>query len=264
MQPQLRDIIERVEPAEIRELLSGVFSDLNRLSGYLDRVKAVIRLGEATDEALFIMDIVRSEGLAAAAGLDFQCERLGLCGELSEELERTSFAVRHELRTVFERVLPGPCSDMGEEELRSRLADAHDLLRNCFQQSTIALARVFEPGLDGARLFEDIRVKRDNSLRLYEDLSALLRSARHALWRGDAASQWLFAERLEDFRGGSMQYLMEKDRDACAAFTEEFKAARRFGGARFFLHRFSCYLELLLKHVGMRSVLAETSQELAA
>ena len=46
MQPQLRDIIERVEPAEVRDLLGGVFSDLNRLSGYLDRLKAAIRLGD--------------------------------------------------------------------------------------------------------------------------------------------------------------------------------------------------------------------------
>jgi hypothetical protein len=61
-----------------------------------------------------------------------------------------------------------------------------------------------------------------------------------------------------------MQYLMEKDRDACSRFLEEFRFALRFGGARLFLRRFSCYLELLLKHVGMRSVLAEASQELAA
>ena len=264
MQPQLRDIIERVEPAEIRELLSGVFSDLNRLSGYLDRVKAVIRLGEATDEALFIMDIVRSEGLAAAAGLDFQCERLGLCGELSEELERTSFAVRHELRTVFERVLPGPCSDMGEEELRSRLADAHDLLRNCFQQSTISLARLFRRDLDAADLFDDIRIKRDNSLRLYEDLSALLRSARHAERRGDAASLTLFSERLEHFRSESVQYLMQKDSETCLRFVEDSRAIRNTDGARFFLGRFSCYLEILLKHVSMRSVLREAPLSMAA
>ena len=264
MQPQLRDIIERVEPAEIRELLSGVFSDLNRLSGYLDRVKAVVCLGEATDEALFILDIVRSEALAAAGGLDFQRERLGLCGELSEELERTSFAVRHELRTVFERVLPGPCSDMGEEELRSRLADAHDLLRNCFQQSTISLARLFRRDLDAADLFDDIRIKRDNSLRLYEDLSALLRSARHAERRGDAASLTLFSERLEHFRSESVQYLMQKDSETCLRFVEDFGTAQGGSASRFFLHRFSCYLEILLKHVSMRSVLKGAMMSLAA
>jgi len=264
LQPQLRDIIERVEPAEIRELLCGVFSDFNRLSGYLDRLKAAIRIGDATDEALFVLDIVRSEGLAAAAGLDFQRERLGLPGELSEELERTSFAVRHELRTVFERILPGPGPDANDEELRSRLADAHDLLRNCFQQSTVSLARVFRRDLDAADLFDDIRVKRDNSLRLYEDLGALLRSARHAERRGDAASLTLFSERLEHFRSESVQYLMQKDSETCLRFVEDSRAIRNTDGARFFLGRFSCYLEILLKHVSMRSVLKEAPMSLAA
>jgi hypothetical protein len=157
-----------------------------------------------------------------------------------------------------------PGADVKHSTMRTHLKEAHDLLRNCFQQSTISLARVFEPQLDGAQLFNDLRAKRDSSLRLYEDLGALLRSARHALWRGDQSSLSLFAERLEDFSSGSIEYLMQKDRDACACFIEDFKTAQRFGGARSFLHRFSCYLELLLKHVGMRSVLAEAAQEIAA
>lgn len=264
MQPQLRAIVAGIENREVSELLGGVFSDLNRLLGYLDGVGAAVHLDKPTDEALFLLDVIRSEGLATACGLDSGCAGLELSGDLSEELERTGFALRHEFRAVFERILPGLEGVGDQAEAHSRLKEAHDLLRNCFQQSTITLARVFEPGLDGAQLFKDIRVKRDNSLMLYEDLSALLRSARHALWRGDPASQWLFAERLEDFREGSMQYLMQKDCDACLSFIEDFNAAQRFGSARFFLHRFSCYLELLLKHVGMRSVLAEEPRAVAA
>ncbi|PYS76931.1 MAG: hypothetical protein DMF67_09425 [Acidobacteria bacterium] len=264
MQHQLRAIVAGIENREVSELLCGVFSDLNRLLGYLDGVGTTVRLRGPADEALFLLDVVRSEGLATACGLDSSCAGLELPGDLSEELERTGFALRHELRTVFERSLPGLEDAEGRAETHSRLKDAHDLLRNCFQQSTINLARLFEPGLDGAQLFKDIRAKRDNSLMLYEDLGALLRSARHALWRSDPASQWLFAERLEDFREGSMQYLMQKDSDACLSFVEDFKAAQRFGGARLFLHRFSCYLELLLKHVGMRSVLAEVPRAVAA
>lgn len=262
MQPQLCALFARIENREVRELLGGVFDDLKRLLGYLDAVGAAVRLGQSADEALFLLDMLRSEALATASGLDSICEREGLPADLSEELERTGFALRHELKTVSERILPGPGDDFAEA--RIRLKDAHDLLRNCFQQSIIALAHVFEPGLDGAQLFGDLRLKRDNSLRLYEDLGALLRITRHALWRGDADSRRLFAERLEDFRGGSMQHLMQKDCDACLGFIEDFETARRFGGMNFFLHRFSCYLELLHKHVSMRSVLADATQELAA
>jgi len=262
LQPQLYEIVAGIERREVSDLLGGVFTDLNRLLGYLDGVGAAARRGEAAGEAAFLLDVIRSEGLATAGGLEFQCATLELPAELSEELERVAFAVRYELRTAFERILPAPNADA--DDARARLKDAHDLLRNCFQQSTISLARVFDPRLDGAQLFNDIRAKRDSSLRLYEDLGALLRSARHALWSSDPASLWLFAERLEDFSSGSMQYLMKKDCDTCAGFIEDFKTAQRFGGARSFLHRFSCYLEILLNHVGMRSVLAGVRKELAA
>lgn len=262
MQPQLSAILARIENREVCELLAGVFADLERLLGYLDGVGAAARPGGSADEALFLLDVIRSEGLATACGLDSLCGDSRLPAELSEELERTGFALRHELRNVSERILPGPDADA--DAARARLKDAHDLLRNCFQQSTIALARVFDPRLDGAQLFRDLRAKRDNSLRLYEDLAALLRITRHALWRGDEAARRLFAERLEDFRDGSMLHLMQKDCDACLGFIEDFHTARRAGGMSFFLHRFSCYLELLLKHVSMRSVLADAAQELAA
>ena len=262
MQPQLSALLARIENREVSELLCGVFADLNRLLGYLDGVGAAVRPGGSADEALFLLDVIRSEALATACGLDSTCESPELPAELSEELERTGFALRHELKAVSERILPGPDADFAET--RARLKDAHDLLRNCFQQSTIALARVFEPTLDGAQLFAVIHVKRDNSLRLYEDLGALLRIACHALWRGDDASHRLFAGRLEDFRDGSMQHLMQKDCDTCLGVIEDFETARRYGGMNFFLHRFSCYLEILLKHVSMRAVLAETAQELAA
>jgi hypothetical protein len=259
MQPQLRTIVEGIDPAETREFVRGVFNDLNRLLGYLDSVKAIFRAGGAAEEAHFIFEAVRCEALAAAGGLDYFCACLEAPDELSEELERTGFAVRHELRLVFERILPGAACAEGREAARARLADAHDLLRNCFEQSTVSLARIFRPGVDAAELFEDIRAKRDNSLRLYEDLGALLRSARHAEWHEGAQALVLFSERLELFRGESMCHLMQKDRETCQSFIDGLSSLRDRRSLRLYLHRFTCYLEILLKHVGMRSVLSEAS-----
>lgn len=264
MQPQLRAIVESIEPAEMRQHLGGVFSDLNRLLGYADRLKAVLRLGDPAGEALFILDVVRSECLAAAGGMDFLCEQADLPADLAEELGRAGFAIRHEVRTVFERILQGVSATADGGDQRSRLADAHDILRNCFQQSAVSLARLFRPGLDDADLFDDIRVKRDNSLRLYEDLSALLRSARHAERCAGAQALSVFSERLEDFRSISMRHLMQKDVETCARFIEDFRAGEGGEDARFFLRRFTCYLEILLKHVGQRSVLSNQPASMAA
>ncbi|MBC7933040.1 MAG: hypothetical protein H7Z38_20960 [Rubrivivax sp.] len=264
MQSQLRTIVARIEPSEVSDLLESVFTDLNRLLGYLKQVKTAARIGDSADAALFLLGVVRTEALAAASYIDFQGASLHLHDDLSDELERTSFAVRHELKTVFDRILKDVDATAGMSEASQRLTDAHDLLRNCFQQSTTALARVFEPELDAPLLFDDIRVKRDTSVLLYEDLGALLRSAGHAERRGDQVSLSVFSERLDHFRSGSMQYLMQKDSETCVRFIEDFRVTRFGGSTRSFLRPFSCYLEILLNHVSMRSVLANATPRLAA
>jgi hypothetical protein len=204
---------------------------------------------------------VRCEALATAGGLDYFCACLEAPDTLSEELERTSFAVRHELRAVFERLLPTAQAAADAGEARTIIAEAHDLLRNCFEQSTVSLARMFRADVGAADLFEDIRAKRDNSLLLYEDLDALLRSARYAEWHDGAEAPVNFSERLELFRAESMRHLMQKDRESCQNFidglTLPLPGDRR--SRRLYMHRFTCYLEILLKHVSMRSVLAETA-----
>ena len=266
MQPQLLSILESIERGTTREFVRGVFEDLRRLLGYLDGVKQAVRPDGTADQAHFIFEVVRCEALATAGGLDYFCACLEAPDALSEELERMSFAVRHELRTLFERLLPAAQAAADAGEARTLLSEAHDLLRNCFEQSTVSLARTFRAGVDAADLFEDLRAKRDNSLRLYEDLEALLRSARYAEWHDGAEPLVNFSERLELFRAESMRHLMQNDQETCQDFidglTLPLLGNRR--SSRLYLHRFTCYLEILLKHVSMRSVLAETSLSVAA
>ena len=265
MHALLYKIVDTVEPSRVREAVRGVFEDLNRLLGYVEQLKAALGSGGEAAHALLLLEALRAEALAAAASLDSECEAGRLPAELSEELERTGFAVRHELRAVFGRLLVGVETLEDACEARARLSEAHDLLRNCFQQSTISLAQMFNPSFDGADVFEDLRFKRENSRRLYEDLDALLRSARNAERRSDRVSLTLFNARLEHFRCDSMRHLMQKDTEACLRFVEDFRALPTQGEPpRFFLHRFSCYLEILVKHVSMRSVLSKESHAIAA
>ena len=264
MQPQLTHVIGCIEPSETREFVRVVFNDLERLLGYLDSLRSIVAAGGGVDETHFVFEALRCEALAAAGALDYFCACRETPDALSEELERMSFAVRHELRAVFGRILPGAREAGDAVAARSRLADAHDLLRNCFEQSTVSLARTFRPRVDAAELFEDVRARRDNSLRLYEDLDALLRSARYAEWHDGAEALLVFSERLELFRAESMRHLKQRDRETCQGFADGLAALRDRRDVRLFLHRFTCYLEILLKHVGLRSVLADATLSLAA
>jgi hypothetical protein len=261
----LHKIVETVEPARVREAVRSVFEDLNRLLGYVEQLKAALDYAGGEAHALLLLEALRAEALAASASLDSECGAGYLSADLSEELERTGFAVRHELRAVFGRLLVGVETLEDASGARERFSEAHDLLRNCFQQSTISLAQLLHTSFDGADVFEDLRAKRENSRRLYEDLDALLRSARNAERRSDRIALTLFNARLEHFRCDSMRHLMQKDTETCLRFVEDFRALPGQGEPpRFFLHRFSCYLEILVKHVGMRSVLSKESHAIAA
>src|SRR5215218_2453520 len=131
MQPQLLSILESIEHEGTRECVRGAFEDLRRLLGYLDGVKEAVGADGTADQAFFIFEAVRCEALATAGGLDYFCACLDAPDALSEELERTSFAVRHELRAVFERLLPCALAAEDAGEARTPLSEAHDLLRNC-------------------------------------------------------------------------------------------------------------------------------------
>jgi len=262
---RLQKIVDAVEPARVRDAVRNVFEDLNRLLGYVEQLKAALDSPGGAAHAPLLLEALRAEALATSSSLDSECEAGRLPPELSEELERTGFAVRHELRAVFGRLLVGVETLEDAPEARARFSEARDLLRNCFQQSTVSLAQLLHPPFDGSNVFEDLRAKRDNSRRLYEDLDALLRSARNAERRSDRVSLTLFNARLEHFRCDSMRHLMQKDTETCLRFVEDFRALPAQGEPpRFFLHRFSCYLEILVKHVGMRSVLSKESHAIAA
>ncbi len=63
-----------------------------------------------------------------------------------------------------------------------------------------------------------------------------------------------------------MRHLMQKDRESCQNFIDGL-TLRLLGdrrSRRLYMHRFTCYLEILLKHVSMRSVLSELSLSAAA
>jgi superfamily I DNA/RNA helicase len=253
LQPQLRSIVAGIKQSYLRDLIENIFLDFDRILGYLDQVRDLLHQTDSTDQALVLFEAIRSESFAAAAYVEQQRTSLNLAFELSEEMERIGFAIGYEVKAAYSRILACEL----EDEVRCAIEDAHELLRNCFQELTTMLAQVFDSTLKRANLFDEVRERREHSRELYDDLSALLRAARHAESVQDDISLELFFARFEHLCTGSIRHLMQKDRETCQGFGEDFETARKFNGLKFFLHRFVCYLEILIKHVGMRSVLSE-------
>jgi hypothetical protein len=250
MLPQLRALTEATRPTALRHFVAQAFSDLTRLLGYLDALDSATASGE---DAGPLFSIIQGEALTLSEYFDARRADDHLTPPLAEALESAGFAIRHELRRVFEREL---ARSVEPDARATHLADATEVLRNCFQQATVIIAHALDPAVNDVGLFGDIALRREKSQRLCDDLGALLRLVRHTEEHYSPQALTLFVVRLHDFRQRSMRYLMQKDWAMIEGFAAQVSSQRSERAVKTFLHQFGSYLEVLLSHVRMRAVLA--------
>lgn len=245
-------------PESLGTDIAIIFSALARLLDRLRLVEVSLWRDLPLKQTLPIFCLVYEEARTLLDFIETRALRTeGLDGGVFDALDGTNYAVAMELRKVFSRELVGLSSFRQSPPIYAKVENAHGLLRDCFQQSIVALAQVFDPTLDGARLFSSFQTKLEQSLMLRSDLWTLLQLVRRAEKEREHQPISRVIERLIAFRDGSLRYLMYKDWEACERFMEEVAAARGAVEVTPVLHRFGAYLETLHGQVSMRAVLAD-------
>jgi hypothetical protein len=248
---------ERIAPDELGGDLLQIFTMLSRLLERLNAIEAMLKRDQPLRQTLPLFTLVYEEARELQNFIEARALYLeGLGGNVFESLDAINYAFAMELRKVFNRELVGLSAMRQASAIYSRVEAAHGLLRECFQQSTVSLARLFDPTLNGARLFDAYRTKLKNSLTLRDDLRQLLELVRRVEKERDINLLAPLRERLMEFSKGSKFYLMYKDWETCERFTEEIETARTINDLSYVLQRFAPYLETLHGQVNMRSVLA--------
>src|ERR1700752_5444225 len=97
---------------------------------------------------------------------------------LHDVLDGITYGITHDLRRIFESELVRGVTEQSIPIVYGKILHAHGLLTNCFQQSTITLLQIFKPTVDGAKLFNDVELRLQQSLTLCKDLSSLMRFVR--------------------------------------------------------------------------------------
>jgi hypothetical protein len=235
-----------------------IFSDLARLLERLRFIEASLRRDRPLKSALPLFTLVHEEARSLVKFIETRALRTdGIDEAVFDALDSSNYAVSMELRKVFAHELVGLSALRQAPPIYARVENAHGLLRDCFQQSTVALAQLFDPALDGGRLFNAFQTKLEQSLALRRDVWVLLQLVRQAEKERELYPIARLVERLVTFREGSLRYLMYKDWEACERFIEEVEAARGAVELAPVLHRFGTYLETLHGQVNMRAVLAD-------
>ncbi|MET0646236.1 MAG: hypothetical protein ABW208_06415 [Pyrinomonadaceae bacterium] len=258
LQGQLVTLAHGLTPEDLGEDLLEIFQSFSRLLALLRFVEISLKGDTQLKRLLPIFTLINEETRALLDFIEGRALRVeGVGRGASEILDGTAYAVRMELRKAFEHELTGLCSVRQPPQLYAKVENATGLLRDCYQQSVVALAHSFEPGLDGGALFRSFTTKLEQSLELRRELWGLVLLVARASADGHEPPATHVLEALNAFAEGPQRYLMYKDWDALERFAEEIDSARDAGELSRTLHRFEAYLETLFGQVNMRAVLAD-------
>lgn len=250
-------LLEEIEVQKIREMVAAAFSALFNL---LQEVPALAELkadstGDDSDAVVERFHREANSLMNYIGSLVSSAESLN--AELAETLDGIAFALRHDLK----RTLGSELKELGwksaDDFARGKVAYVCGLLTNCLQQSIITLAQVFDPGLDGGKLFDNYQARLRESLLLCRDLTDMVLHA-HACEKDLSGNFAKLRRSVNSFRGEAMHFLMYRDWQEFEGISDkllqEDPAGTEVGPQ---VHSFICYLETLLGQVKLRSVLVD-------
>lgn len=255
--PAFEEIVVRVGPAAARELVGLTFVRLLRVLDTLGAIeKALTR-----PSAVVVGSLFEEAKAGSVALLSHITEAVSdsprLDPRLRGVLDGMRFVIGHELTKVFQREFPRLTDDRRQPPYsRADLSRAWGLLHNCFQQTAITLAQVFDAGARGAQLFEDYQARVENSVTLHRELKSLLRKVGAAERSNGILLKHALVMNLEHFRDETMHFLMYKDWGEFGRYVDDVKRAyEEMEEFEAVLHEFAQYLTTLIHHVGMREAL---------
>ena len=176
--------------------------------------------------------------------------------EIVDAIFSITFALKVETRKVFKERLETIEPNMPVKKVYAEMEDALGLIQNAFRECFINLIQLLNPGFDEERLFDDLRQRYKETLRLLDDLALMHRLAGEARSSGQDKDWQDIRKTLKRFDQTSKKSLFFKDWQVFEDFDQEFdgcQADQRPAA----LHRFEIFLTTLLSEVGKRTVLSK-------
>lgn len=256
--PELLAVCDRVSPAPLAADMLAAFATLARALEQLSLLEPLLRRDRPLKQSLPVFTLVRKQARELSGLIESRAARAceGQTG-IYEALDGAAYALGMELNKVYARELVGLAHSRHAPTIYAKVENAFGLLRDCFQQTLIGLARLFEPEFDAAPLFTNVHGRLEQSLRLREELWTMLELVRRAERERDRRPVAPLVARLRAFEEGSMRSLMFKDWESFERFAAEVAAARGAAELGPVLHRFATYLDALFNQINMRAALAD-------
>ncbi len=171
-------------------------------------------------------------------------------------LDGAAYVASIELRKVYQTELVGLSDIRPVPLIRGKIEASFGLLNDSFQQTLVSFVQLIAPEIKIEDVFPEYLIKREQSIVLRQDVWEIMNKVKQAEQNPETYPLDTLKNRLSDFTGSTMRYLVYKDWETVERFVEEVVRTDEKKDLVPLLHRFGAYLETLFGQINMRGVLA--------
>ena len=248
-------VIRRIERPTERKQAARVFLEFFRLLHYLDYADPS-RADEELKNTILVFSLITSETRLLLGYLERRVLRsLDPATPLYELYDSFVYCIPLELKKVINTELLDISVARQSDNVRARVENSHGILKDCFQQSVVQLAQVFDPAVSGRDIFPDFTAKLEQSVQLRDSLGRLIKAVREFQARREDAASVRLKEAISRFYDNHMKLLMYRDWSGFELFFIEILKCTSLPALLLISHRFETFLLTLYREVQKRSIL---------
>jgi hypothetical protein len=250
--------IRGIESPRERKQAARVFLELFRLLHYLEYADPDHVPEEDLKNTLLVFSLVTSEARLLLQYLERKAmPELTEGTDIHQLYDSFVYCMPLELKKVINTELLDISVAQQADHIRMRVENSHGILKDCFQQSVVQLAQVFDKDIDGDQIFPDFTAKLEQSLRLRDGLARLIKAVQEFQVKADDKSAVLLKRAISDFYDNSMKYLMYRDWRGFEMFFIEILKTQAPSAVSHITHRFETFLLTLFREVQKRAILQD-------
>jgi hypothetical protein len=257
--PAVAGIIRGIPDPGVRRQAAKIFLELFRLLHYLEFADPERVPEEELKNTVLVFALISSEARLLLAYIERRVLRnVDPESRLHELYDSFVYSLPFEMKKVVSTELVDISVARQPDIVRARVENSHGILKDCFQQSLVQLAQVFDPMVQGRDIFEDFTAKFEQSVELREQLARLVHVVREFQAHRDENTAADMKEAISRFYDTDMKYLMYRDWSGFELFFIEILKCPSLSALLQISHRFETFLSTLHREVQKRSILQNT------
>jgi hypothetical protein len=167
-------IVKSLTAREEKKQISVIYIYLFRLLRILGFVEITTQRAVSLHSSLVVLILLRSEIATFRSSVEKATRKIKK-RELQGLLQSLSYQFSIETKRVYLQELKDISRRKTSVQFRGKIENSHGILKNLVEYSIVQITQFYNPGIEGEEIFPSFMTRREQSLRLREDISSLLK-----------------------------------------------------------------------------------------